>query len=195
MQRKPPVLVPIAIKVISNIDAVSSDNDNYGFSKLYKQARLKLKHYPFLWLGVFVIIVVFASIYFRNTYVWEHTSFGDKVRPVRRKACIILNLQDNTNLTAVNLTAPPLINENRFDWKNYLQLNGDLPQNGIVDKKSAWNHWKNYGIKEKRQYRFTNDSRLINEGPLNIGVMIIYESSDKRYSNYFNMVMLDEVIV
>jgi hypothetical protein len=105
---------------------------------------------------------------------------------VRRKACIILNLQDNINLTAVSV--PGVANENRFDWKNYLQLHGDLPQNGIVDKKSAWNHWKNYGIKEKRQFRFTNDSRLINEGPLNIGVMIIYESSDKRYSNYCNII-------
>jgi hypothetical protein len=182
MQRK--LLVPITSKK----DAISSDDDIYGysFSKLYKQVRLKLKRYPFLWLGVFIIIVVFATIYFRFTYVWEHTSFGDSVRPVRRKACIILNLQDNINLTAVSV--PGVANENRFDWKNYLQLHGDLPQNGIVDKKSAWNHWKNYGIKEKRQFRFTNDSRLINEGPLNIGVMIIYESSDKRYSNYCNII-------
>jgi len=183
MQRK--LLVPITSKK----DAISSDDDIYGysFSMLYKQVRLKLKRYPFLWLGVFIIIVVFATIYFRFTYVWEHTSFGDSVRPVRRKACIILNLQDNINLTAVSV--PGVANENRFDWKNYLQLHGDLPQNGIVDKKSAWNHWKNYGIKEKRQFRFTNDSRLINEGPLNIGVMIIYESSDKRARSWSDEVM------
>lgn len=178
--------------ITSNIDAASSDDDMNSISKLYKQVRLKLKRYPFLWVGVFIIMVVFATIYFRFTYVWEHTSFGDRVRPVRRKACIILN---NTNLTDVTVVPRVVANENRFDWKNYLELNSDLPQNGIVDKKSAWNHWKNYGLKENRQYRLTNDSRLINEGPLNIGVMIIYESSDKRYINYCKKIILDEVVV
>jgi len=174
MQRK--LLTPIAIAA----DAMSSnDHDTDSLSKLYKQARLKLKRYPFLWLGVFIIVVILAAIFFRFTYVWEHTSFGDKIRPVRRKACIVLKLQQHHDKD-LTTTVPRVDHENRFDWKNYLQLNSDLPPNGIVDKKSAWNHWKNFGIKEKRQYRFTNDSRLINEGPLNIGVMIIYESSDKR---------------
>lgn len=150
---------------------------------------MKLKRYPFLWLGVFIIVVILAAIFFRFTYVWEHTSFGDKIRPVRRKACIVLKLQQHHDKD-LTTTVPRVDHENRFDWKNYLQLNSDLPPNGIVDKKSAWNHWKNFGIKEKRQYRFTNDSRLINEGPLNIGVMIIYESSDKRAKSWPDDVML-----
>jgi hypothetical protein len=40
-----------------------------------------------------------------------------------------------------------------FDWKIYIEINSDLKQVGINNKKDALIHWKNHGIKEGRKYK------------------------------------------
>lgn len=49
-------------------------------------------------------------------------------------------------------------NNNKFNWKCYLELNEDLKQKGITDKKQALYHWLKYGIDEQRPYSFLNNT-------------------------------------
>ena len=51
-----------------------------------------------------------------------------------------------------------------FNWKNYIDINvnSDLKENNIVDKESAWRHWKNCGIKEERPLTITNNTNIHN---------------------------------
>ena len=40
------------------------------------------------------------------------------------------------------------------------EQNSDLKENNIVDKESAWRHWKNCGIKEERPLTITNNTNI-----------------------------------
>lgn len=39
-----------------------------------------------------------------------------------------------------------------FNWEFYINNNFDLSNSGILDRETAYNHFKQYGIKEKRIY-------------------------------------------
>ena len=56
------------------------------------------------------------------------------------------------------------INYDNFDWENYIDINvnNDLKKNNILDKDSAWRHWKNHGIKEERPLTITNNTNIHN---------------------------------
>jgi len=43
------------------------------------------------------------------------------------------------------------ISINSFNWIHYLLLNEDLIENNIITENSAFEHWTNHGIKERRQ--------------------------------------------
>jgi hypothetical protein len=40
----------------------------------------------------------------------------------------------------------------RFNWEYYIYINDDLLNNGINNEVNAYNHFKQYGLKEKRIY-------------------------------------------
>ena len=40
----------------------------------------------------------------------------------------------------------------RFNWEYYITINSDLCNNGILTEKIAYEHFKKFGIKEKRLY-------------------------------------------
>jgi hypothetical protein len=40
----------------------------------------------------------------------------------------------------------------RFNWEFYVNINIDLLNNGINNEETAYEHFKKYGIKEKRIY-------------------------------------------
>lgn len=49
-----------------------------------------------------------------------------------------------------------------FPWKLYLNINPDVNSNGVSTKQSAWNHWKQYGLKEGRSFSYFNNSNIHN---------------------------------
>ena len=54
-----------------------------------------------------------------------------------------------------------IIHEN-FDWETYIIVNKDLKFNNIVDKKTAWEHWINHGLREDRPTSLFNNSNIHN---------------------------------
>lgn len=53
------------------------------------------------------------------------------------------------------------VDENNFDWKQYLENYEDLRKAGIITKEKAWEYWINYGKCEGRKINLNND--LINK--------------------------------
>jgi len=49
-----------------------------------------------------------------------------------------------------------------FDWETYVFINNDLVKNNIVNKESAWKHWKLHGSKEERALRLINNTNVHN---------------------------------
>ena len=42
-----------------------------------------------------------------------------------------------------------------FDWRHYVAVNPDLPQNGVDNKADALNHWIHHGRFEEREYQLS----------------------------------------
>ena len=104
-----------------------------------------------------------------------------------------------------------IINFNNFDWEKYLNTYEDLKKNGIKTRKSAINHYKNYGKKNKRMfYKIKNKpivhlitygnnkyseskNRIIKEGiDTNwFDTITIYSPNDldKKFKNNFNKIL------
>ena len=49
-----------------------------------------------------------------------------------------------------------------FPWKSYLEMNGDVLENGNDSHDKAWSHYVNYGSKEGRSYSYYNNSNIHN---------------------------------
>ena len=49
-----------------------------------------------------------------------------------------------------------------FPWEQYLKINPDVKDGGNNDKKSAWNHWSQHGLKEGRAFSYINNSNIHN---------------------------------
>jgi hypothetical protein len=54
------------------------------------------------------------------------------------------------------------INYNDFPWELYLNINPDVKANNNITKKTAWNHWKEHGLKEGRTFSYFNNSNIHN---------------------------------
>jgi len=66
---------------------------------------------------------------------------------------------------------------NDFNWKKYVKLNSDL-ENVVTNKLQAIEHYKNFGIIEKRQY--TNQKKVQNEQNQTINILIVVVSCKKN---------------
>lgn len=52
------------------------------------------------------------------------------------------------------------ITYNDFPWKQYLNINPDVKEDGNNTQKSAWNHWCQHGLKEDRAFSYINNSNI-----------------------------------
>jgi hypothetical protein len=55
-----------------------------------------------------------------------------------------------------------VIDYENFDWIIYVRVNKDLKKNDIINKESAWKHWKNHGCIEERPVAIINNTNIHN---------------------------------
>jgi len=55
-----------------------------------------------------------------------------------------------------------IVDYENFDWITYIRINYDLRKNNIINKDTAWYHWKNHGCKEERPISFINNTNIHN---------------------------------
>lgn len=160
----------IGSNVSNNTNTSANNLENFNNENIpkfsSKYMKKNLYYIPVAVLTLCFLLILSISIFFRYTYLWEYTTLADNLRPIQRTTCELPQVAYNSTLKT---------NDIRFDWQYYLQMSPDLPNAGIKDKKQAWSHFKNFGKNEGRKYVFSNKT---SDGPLNIGIIMMYESTD-----------------